>query len=276
VFVIDKDIERSFMQLAIEESKKSEGQVKVGAVIVVDGEVVATGFKKSGIHAERMAIDSAVLKKINFKKAIMYTTLEPCVDTGGNQKLKCCADLIVENRIASVFIGRYDPNPNINRKGWLRLRDGGVLLRDFPQDLRLNIDDVNNQFMSYFSSGVGPSGGAKIAHKERADFSVQFSKDDLRSMNVGWSLCGVNAAYACATLPVKVAIARFASEFQDIDDPTAYEYSHSVRIGVGEVGIFLGSDACVLVRPREIQSGPNYGDKDYFVKFDFLVRLKDW
>ncbi len=274
--MINKNIEHSFMQLAIEESKKSEGQVKVGAVVVVDGNVVAVGYKKNGIHAERMAIESAVLNHVNLKKAIMYTTLEPCVDTSGNQKLKCCADLILGSGISSVVIGRYDPNPNINRKGWSRLRDGGVQLRDFPQDLRSEIDDVNNQFMSYFLSGVGPSGGAKIAHKERATFSVQLSKEDFRSMNIGWSLCGVNAAYACATLPVTVAIARFAKEFAEIDDPTAYEFSHSTRLGVGEIGIFLGPEACVFVKPREIQSGPDYGAEDYFVKFDFHVRLKNW
>ncbi|WP_169805875.1 deaminase [Azohydromonas lata] len=261
------------MEEAIKAMEKCDGKVKVGAVLVVDGEVVAVGSKMGGTHAERSAIEAARERGLNLKRAALYTTLEPCVDINTGQRRQCCADLIVSEGIPEVIIGRYDPNPNVYRKGWKRLRDGGVRLRDFPMDLRNSIDAINDKFMDFFSSGIGPSGGAKIDHKEPAKFRIQFSADDNRYMEIGWTLCGINAAYGSAVDPVKVALARFASNFDEVDDPTAYEFGHSARIAVGEVGVFVGPEACVLVKPKEIQSGPDYGAENHFVKFDYVVRI---
>lgn len=92
-------------------------------------------------------------------------------------------------------------------------------------------------------------------------------------MEIAWTIAGIKAAYGYALRPVEVAMARFAKSFEEIDDPTAYEYRHSVRIGVGEIGIFKGPEACVLVKPKQIESGPLYGNDDYFVNFDYQVRI---
>ena len=265
--------ERVFMEQAIQEMERCPDKVKVGAVLVVDGKVIATGYKQQGVHAERGAIETALKLGHKLKSAILYTTLEPCVDTRTGQKKQCCADLIITEGIREVVIGRYDPNPDIYRLGWRRLRDGGVRLRDFPADLRERVNIINEEFMGFFSSGIGPTGGAKIDHKERATFRIKFSKEDDRHMDIGWSLCGVNAAYGYAVNPVRVALARFATSFDEIDDPTAYDFNHSVRIGVNEIGIFSGPEATVLVKPKEVQSGPDYGSSNHFVKFDYLVKI---
>lgn len=271
--MIKQDNEREFMQMAIAEMTKSEGGVKVGAVIVIDGKIVATGFRERGTHAERMAIESAKSQGLDLKNAVLYSTLEPCVNLGEDQKKQCCSDLIIENKILKVVIGRYDPNPNVNRRGWKSLRDGNVLLGDFPQDLRDKIDEENKVFVGYFEKGVGPKGGAKVDHRDDGTFEVQFSPDDDRVMAIRWTVAGIDAAYGYGTPPVKVALAKFATDFSDIDDPTAFEFSHSSRIGVGEIGIFRGPDACVLVKPKEIQSGPSYHAEHHFVNFDFVVRI---
>ena len=77
-----------FMSLAIEEAKKAAdlGEVPVGAVVVCDGEVVATAFntretgKNALHHAEIKAIDKAcnTLHGWRLHKCDMYVTLEPC------------------------------------------------------------------------------------------------------------------------------------------------------------------------------------------------------
>lgn len=92
-------------------------------------------------------------------------------------------------------------------------------------------------------------------------------------MEIAWTVAGVNAAYGYALQPVEVAMARFAKAFDEVDDPTAYEFRHSVRIEVGEIGIFKGPEACVFVKPKQIESGPKYGNTDYFVSFDYQVRV---
>ncbi|MYN40318.1 hypothetical protein GTP55_13125 [Duganella sp. FT109W] len=110
-------------------------------------------------------------------------------------------------------------------------------------------------------------------HKDTGKFLVQFAEGDDRTMEIAWTIAGVDAAYGYALRPVEVAMARFAKSFEEIDDPTAYEYRHSVRIGVGEIGLFKGPDACVLVKPKKIESGPRYGNKDNFVHFEYQVRV---
>lgn len=265
--------DRPFMVAAIEEMKKSDTPVKVGATIVVDGEIVASAFRTEGQHAERAAIRLAQQRGVNLDKAILYATLEPCVGLRAGQQTQCCADLIVSAGIKEVVIGRYDPNPNIYRQGWKRLRDGDVYLRDFHQDLREEIDEVNSRFMGFFEKGLGPTGGAKVGHKDTGKFLVQFADDDDRTMEIAWTVAGIKAAYGYALHPVEVAMARFAKTFDEVDDTTAYEYRHSVRIAVGEIGIFKGPEACVLVKPKLIESGPDYGNVDYFVSFDYQVRI---
>lgn len=265
--------ESQHMRQALLEMSKSAEKIKVGAVIVIDGKIVATGYRQRGKHAEREAIESARAQRLDLRKATLYTTLEPCVNLNINQGKISCADLIIESKIREVVIGRYDPNPSVYRRGWKHLKDAGIWLRDFPKDLRDEIDSINERFMGFFAKGIGPSGGAKIDHRDKATFHVQFSPDDVRGMDIGWTVAGVGSAHAYADRPIRVALARFAEDFDEVDDPTAFEFSHSVNIKVGEIGIFLGADACVLVKPKCIQSGPDYGSNDYFVQFDYIVRV---
>lgn len=183
---------------AIAEMEKSQEKVKVGAVIVIDGKIVATGFRKQGKHAEREAIEFANAHRLDLRKATLYATLEPCVNLAEGQDKQSCADLIIESKIREVVIGRYDPNPIIFRRGWKHLRDAGIWLRDFPKDLRDEVDRINQRFMNFFAKGVGPSGGAKIDHRDRGTFQVQFSPDDHRTMEISWTVAGRDCAHAYA------------------------------------------------------------------------------
>jgi tRNA(adenine34) deaminase len=99
-----------FMKLAIEEAKKAKeiGEVPIGAVIVINGEVVSTAFnlrerdQRSIAHAEILAIDEAckALGTWRLEDATLYVTLEPC---------PMCAGAIVLSRVKRVVYGASDP-----------------------------------------------------------------------------------------------------------------------------------------------------------------------
>lgn len=100
---------KRFMTLAIELSKKAaaEGEVPVGAVIVKNGEVVATGFntrekEQNALgHAEINAINEACKKLHSWRldDCEIYVTMEPC---------PMCAGAIINARIPTVVFGCYD------------------------------------------------------------------------------------------------------------------------------------------------------------------------
>ena len=100
---------KKFMYLALEEAKKAylEGEVPVGAVIVKNGEVIATGRNKREqkqnalSHAEIEAINSACekLKSWRLDDSELYVTLEPC---------PMCTGAIINARIKTVIFGAFD------------------------------------------------------------------------------------------------------------------------------------------------------------------------
>lgn len=97
------------MEIALEEAKLAleDGEVPVGAVIVKDGKVLATGRnhrEKCGdisSHAEIEAIKAAEksLGKWQLDGCSLYVTLEPCL---------MCAGAIKQARISSVTYGADD------------------------------------------------------------------------------------------------------------------------------------------------------------------------
>ncbi len=99
----------TFMQKAIEEAKKAEkiGEIPIGAIIVKEGNVIATGYNKREIrknallHAEIEAINNACEKIGNWRliNCDLYVTLEPC---------PMCAGAIINSRIKKLIFGAKD------------------------------------------------------------------------------------------------------------------------------------------------------------------------
>ena len=98
-----------FMLLAIKQAEKARDidEVPIGAVIVLDGKVIAKAhnlMEKSQIatsHAEILAINKAC-KKLNSWRldgAELYCTMEPCA---------MCAGAIANARIKKVYFGAYE------------------------------------------------------------------------------------------------------------------------------------------------------------------------
>ncbi len=98
-----------FMKRAIELAKISadEREVPVGAVVVMNGEIVGQGrnrrekSKNALCHAEIEAINDACGRLGGWRlwQCEMYVTLEPC---------PMCAGAIINSRIKKVTFGAYD------------------------------------------------------------------------------------------------------------------------------------------------------------------------
>jgi tRNA(adenine34) deaminase len=99
-----------FMKLAIEEAKKAEslGEVPIGAVIVKDNQVIASGHnlrettQNAVTHAELLAIQNAceTTKGWRLEGTTLYVTLEPC---------PMCSGAILLSRVERVVYGAVDP-----------------------------------------------------------------------------------------------------------------------------------------------------------------------
>jgi tRNA(adenine34) deaminase len=99
----------AFMQVALIQAKEAAaaGEIPVGAVVAIGGEIVATGqncpIRESdpSAHAEIVALRSAGKAKANYRltDATLYVTLEPCA---------MCLGAMVQARIARVVFGAYD------------------------------------------------------------------------------------------------------------------------------------------------------------------------
>lgn len=102
--------EQAFMQLALEQAQLAwnAGEVPVGAVVVKDGVVIATGFNQPiglhdpSAHAEIVALRAAAAALGNYRLpgCELYVTLEPCV---------MCSGAMMHARLARVVYGANDP-----------------------------------------------------------------------------------------------------------------------------------------------------------------------
>jgi tRNA(adenine34) deaminase len=100
----------TFMQLALAEARKADdaGEVPVGAIVVVDGEVIGAGFNQPisahdpTAHAEIVALRAAAKRVGNYRLtgSTLYVTVEPCL---------MCVGAMVHARVGLVVYGTTEP-----------------------------------------------------------------------------------------------------------------------------------------------------------------------
>lgn len=96
------------MALAEAENAAKCGEVPIGAVVVQNGEVIATAhnlretLRDAAAHAELLALSQASrrLGTWRLEKCDLYVTLEPC---------PMCAGAILQARIRRLIFGAADP-----------------------------------------------------------------------------------------------------------------------------------------------------------------------
>ncbi len=136
-----------FMQLALEQARLAwaQGEVPVGAVVVKDGVVVASGFNQPigrhdpTAHAEVNALRAAAAALGNYRLpgCELYVTLEPCV---------MCCGAMMHARLSRIVFGAADPKTgaggsviNLFEHGQLNHQtriSGGVLAEECGSMLR--------------------------------------------------------------------------------------------------------------------------------------------
>jgi tRNA(adenine34) deaminase len=137
------------MSQALELARRAQkvDEVPVGAVIVLDNELVGSGFNQPisahdpTAHAEIIALRDAARRIGNYRLpgTTLYVTLEPCM---------MCAGAMVHSRVKRLVYGARDPktgvidsdlgafdqtvvNHKISTTGGVMAKECGALLSDF-------------------------------------------------------------------------------------------------------------------------------------------------
>lgn len=121
----DEQLMRRALELA--RRAEEEGEVPIGAVVALNGEIVGEGWNRPiaasdpTAHAEIQAMRSAALALKNYRLtgADLYVTLEPC---------DMCVGAMFHARIARVVFGATDPKKQV-LKNQVAIQ-GGVLAEE--------------------------------------------------------------------------------------------------------------------------------------------------
>jgi tRNA(adenine34) deaminase len=109
-FTAQEKADRRFMRAALRQAEKALalGEVPIGAVIVLEGKIIARGYNRRNTdhttlaHAEITCIKKACKKVGDWRLegCTLYCTLEPC---------QMCAGALIQSRIDRVVIGAMSP-----------------------------------------------------------------------------------------------------------------------------------------------------------------------
>ena len=116
--------DEGFMREALDEARRAAaaGEVPVGAVVVMDGVVVARAHNAPitmtdpTAHAEVVALRAAALKRGNYRLAgaTLYATIEPCA---------MCCGAALHARVARVVYGAPDAKAGAVESLYRMLKD---------------------------------------------------------------------------------------------------------------------------------------------------------
>jgi tRNA(adenine34) deaminase len=105
---MDQDSRLMLMALDLAEQARDLGEIPVGSIVAIDGEVVGSGHNSSitlvdpTAHAEILALREAAARIGNYRLigATVYCTVEPCL---------MCVGAMLHARIARLVYGVADP-----------------------------------------------------------------------------------------------------------------------------------------------------------------------
>lgn len=131
--------DEQYMRRALELARRAEGEVPVGALVVLDGKVIGEGWNRplathdASAHAEIEALRAAGASAGNYRLpgATLYVTVEPCL---------MCVGAIFHARIARVVYGAREPKTGASELFLSRFNhhakaQGGVLEKECGEAL---------------------------------------------------------------------------------------------------------------------------------------------
>ncbi|TVQ30543.1 MAG: tRNA adenosine(34) deaminase TadA [Wenzhouxiangella sp.] len=149
----DEDVRWMSAAMTLARQAQGLGEVPVGAVLVLDGDIIGEGCNRlitdadPTAHAEMVAIRQAAKRMGNYRLpgTTLYVTLEPC---------SMCAGAIIQARIQRVVFATPDPrtgaggsvyqildSPHLNHRcqvdSGINRQEASDLLRDFFRQRRL-------------------------------------------------------------------------------------------------------------------------------------------
>ena len=144
----DEKLMREALRLARKGMGRTSPNPAVGAVIVHDGKIIASGYhKRAGDnHAEVEAL--AKMHGRAGEDDVLYVTLEPCNHHG---RTPPCTQAILEKGLKKVVVGMRDPNPEVAGSGCEFLARKGVEIKTGV--LESECRELNEGYIKYVLTG---------------------------------------------------------------------------------------------------------------------------
>jgi pyrimidine deaminase RibD-like protein len=145
--------DKQYCKMAAELARKSiaenDGELHpyVGAVVVKDGEVLATGYRGEtgeGRHAEFCALKKITddVDNVDLSGCTVYTTLEPCSIRKPSKTP--CTNRLINGKVARVVYGLADKDETVF--GHSSLSEAGIEIGLFPTDLIQKLLVLNKEW----------------------------------------------------------------------------------------------------------------------------------
>jgi pyrimidine deaminase RibD-like protein len=144
--------DKQYCKMAVELARKSiaenDGELHpyVGAVVVKDGEVLATGYRGEtgeGRHAEFCALKKITddVDNVDLSGCTVYTTLEPCSIRKPSKTP--CTNRLINGKVARVVYGLADKDETVFGHS---LSEAGIEIGLFPTDLIQKLLVLNKEW----------------------------------------------------------------------------------------------------------------------------------
>ena len=141
-----RTLDENYMKIAFDKASEHLGSTKnnpsVGCVVVKNNSVISSG--KTSLNGRPHAEFNALNKKINFKGAKLYVTLEPCVHYGQTPP---CINIIKKKGIKEVNYSIFDPDKRTFKKAKFLLNKSKIKVK-----IGLMKKESLNFYKSYFLS----------------------------------------------------------------------------------------------------------------------------
>ena len=141
-----RTLDKNYMKMALDKAYEHLGSTKdnpsVGCVVVKNNSIISSG--NTSLNGRPHAEFNALNKKLNFKGAKIYVTLEPCVHHGNTPP---CIDIIKKKGIKEVNYSIYDPDKRTFQKAKYLLNKSKIKVK-----IGLLKKNSLNFYKSYFLS----------------------------------------------------------------------------------------------------------------------------